>query len=406
MDFNPAPSTVMHLDINSCFASIEQQANPILRGRPVAVAAYTTPRGCILAASVEAKKFGVKTGLRVEEGKLLCPDLLILPADPPKYRHVHLRLRRLLSRYTPDLVPKSIDEFVLKFTPADSSRLFTISRDIKSRLRRQIGDFLTVSIGLGPNRFLAKVASNLKKPDGLCEINFQNYFDVYSRLTLPDLHGINHRLTARLGAGGIYTVTDFLAADVAALRSVFHSIGGYYWYLRLRGYEIDDIDFGRKSFGCMYSLPRHYSTPASLSPILHKLVEKMSFRLRRHGFQARGFYLGLLYTDRSFWHRHYSLRSYLFSAPDIYRIIYRLLLKSPPDLPVQNIAVSCFDLSNTRVVQLDLFGSIGRQLRLSGAADAINRRYGNFVISSAAMVNTGSLVPDRIGFGNIGDLTG
>lgn len=105
--FNPAPPTLMHIDLNSCFASVEQQANPRLRGKPVAVAAYVTDRGCILAASVEAKRLGVATGMRVGEGKALCPDLVVIPPDPPKYRFVNRKLLVLLSTYTPNLSVES-----------------------------------------------------------------------------------------------------------------------------------------------------------------------------------------------------------------------------------------------------------------------------------------------------------
>jgi len=151
MDFNPKPSTIMHLDLNSCFASIEQQANPLLRGKPIAVAAYTTPSGCILAPSIEAKKYGIKTGMRVKDGKLLYPDLIILPPDPWKYRHVHLQLRRLLENYTDRIVPKSIDEFVLDLEgyPAFTKGMMEIAREIKSRIKIEIGDWLTISVGIG-----------------------------------------------------------------------------------------------------------------------------------------------------------------------------------------------------------------------------------------------------------------
>ena len=111
--FNPEPSTVMHMDLNSCFATIEQQANPFLRGKPIAVAAFTTHKGCILAASVEAKRLGIKTGMRVMDGRAIYPKLIVLPPDPWKYRNVHLKLRNFISDYTNDFSPKSIDEFVL-----------------------------------------------------------------------------------------------------------------------------------------------------------------------------------------------------------------------------------------------------------------------------------------------------
>ncbi|KKT68577.1 MAG: DNA-directed DNA polymerase, partial [Microgenomates group bacterium GW2011_GWC1_44_37] len=186
LDFNPAPSTVMHIDLNSCFATIEQQANPLLRDKPIAVAAYDSPNGCILAPSVQAKKLGIKVGMRVKDGRLLCPDLIVLPSDPDKYRSVHLGLKKVLSVYTPDIVPKSIDEFVLNFagTPALRRDLFLIGQEVKDRIRKEVGDYLTVSIGLGPNRFLAKTASNLHKPDGLDEINKNNFLKIYESLTL------------------------------------------------------------------------------------------------------------------------------------------------------------------------------------------------------------------------------
>jgi DNA polymerase-4 len=393
----------MHLDLNSCFASIEQQANPLLRGRPVAVAAYASPNGCILTASVEAKKLGVKVGLRVKDGRALCPGLIILPPDPDKYRFIHLQFKKLLNDYSPVVIAKSIDEFVIDFARCSYHDLFAVGQKIKFQITQDIGDWITVSIGIGPNRFLAKQASNLKKPDGLEEINHRNFREVYSRLTLTDLHGINTALAARLNSAGIFTVTDFYNADLARLRTAFHSVDSYYWYLRLRGWEIDAVDFGRKSFGNMYSLPKHYSQISDLSPILHKLVGKVGYRLRTGGYQARGVYLGILYTDRSFWHHHHLSGHYLFDSADIYRSAFKILSRSPVNKSVANLAVTCFDLIKNHSVQLDLFNRVSRSLNLSSAQDAINQRYGHFVISSASMLGTGHLVPDRIGFGNIGD---
>ncbi len=138
--FNPKPSTIIHLDLNSCFATIEQQANPHLRGKPIAVAAYVTPSGCIIAPSVEAKRFGVKVGMLVKEGKTLCPNLIIRPPDPWKYRNVHLALRKTISDYTADFYPKSIDEFVLNLEgyPAYRKGMFEVAREIKKRIKAEI----------------------------------------------------------------------------------------------------------------------------------------------------------------------------------------------------------------------------------------------------------------------------
>ena len=138
LNFNRRPSSIMHIDLNSCFASVEQQANPFLRYKPIAVAAYDTPNGCIVAASIEAKRLGIKVGLRVKEGRLLCPDLIVRTPDSDKYRAVHIALKKLLSDYTPKIVPKSIDEFVLDFsgTPAfQKGHVCRWSRDQKTHQR-------------------------------------------------------------------------------------------------------------------------------------------------------------------------------------------------------------------------------------------------------------------------------
>ncbi len=401
LDFNHAPSTVMHIDLNSCFATIEQQANHLLRGKPIAVAAYDSPNGCILAPSVQAKKLGIKVGMRVNDGRLLCPDLIVLSSDPDKYRAVHVSLKRILSTYTPEVVPKSIDEFVLDFagTPALKRGLFTIGQEIKNRIKSEVGDYLTVSIGLGPNRFLAKTASNLHKPDGLDEINRNNFLKIYADLTLTDLTGIARQNAIRLNSVGIYTVLDFYHADLRVLRSAFHSIADYYWFVRLRGWEVDDVDWGVKSFGHSYALPKFLTKPEELAPLLTKLVEKVGFRMRRSGFQAKGVHLGLLFRDHEFWHQGIRLDQPIFLSQDIYRVAYRLFSHSPYHLPVRNLAVSCFDLSGRDSLQLCLFEDKIKKDSLVSALDDINDRWGSFVITPAMMVNMGDVIQDRISFG-------
>lgn len=400
LDFNFSPSTVMHIDLNSCFATIEQQANPLLRDKPIAVAAYTTSNGCILAPSVQAKKLGIKVGMRVKDGRLLCPGLIVLESDPDKYRAVHLGLKKILTDYTPEVISKSIDEFVLDFagTPALKRGLFVIGREIKARIKQEVGEYLTVSIGLGPNRFLAKTASNLHKPDGLDEINKDNYLAIYENLTLTDLTGIARQNAIRLNSAGIYTVLDFFNADIRSLHSAFRSVSDYYWFVRLRGWEIDDVEWGVKSFGHSYALPKFLTKPEDLAPILSKLVEKLGFRMRGGGYQARGVHLGLLFADGQYWHRGLKLDQPVFLSQDIYRVAYRLLSHSSR-LPVRNLAVSCFDLSSNNSLQLGLFEDRLRKESLVKAIDDINYRWGNFVITPAIMMSVGDAVRDRISFG-------
>ena len=176
MQINHNKPTLMHIDLNSCFATVEQQANPLLRGKPVAVAAYTSPAGCILAPSYEAKRLGIKVGMRVRDAKLLCKDLIVMMPDPPKYRDVHLKLRNLFREYSPHVVPKSIDEAVLDFkgTTSFARGLTNIGHEIKQRIRKEIGEWLSVNVGISTNRFLAKLAASLHKPDGLDVITSEN----------------------------------------------------------------------------------------------------------------------------------------------------------------------------------------------------------------------------------------
>lgn len=406
LNFNPKPSTIIHLDLNSCFATIEQQANPHLRGKPIAVAAYASARGCIIAPSVEAKRFGVKVGMRVREGQMLCPNLIIRPPDPWKYRNVHLALRKIISGYTADFSPKSIDEFVLNMEgyPAYRRGLFTVSREIKKRIKVEIGEWLTISVGIAPNRFLAKTAAGLHKPDGLDEINKDNFLEVYSRLALTDLCGIKLKNALRLNRTGIHSVRDLFEAPYPHLRAAFSSILGYYWYLRLRGWEIDDVGFTRRSYGNSFALPKAASSLGELSPILAKLVNKTGSRLRRAGYKARGVRLAITYRDHTFWHKGKTTAEALFDSRDIYQEIIGLFIRCPYRKPVAQLFVTVFGLSRSSSSQLSLFEDIERKERLIAACDKVNERWGSFVIAPARMLGTQNLVPDRIAFGGVKEL--
>ena len=406
LTFNTKPSTIMHLDLNSCFATIEQQANPLLRGKPIAVAAYSTPSGCIVAPSVEAKRYGVKVGMRVREGKLLCPSLIVLAPDPWKYRNVHLGLRKILEDYTDKFYPKSIDEFVLNLDgyPGYNKGMFNVGLEIKQRIKKEIGEWITVSIGIAPNRFLAKTAASLHKPDGLDEINKGNFRDIYSGLELTDLCGIKTRNAARLNSMGIDTVLDFYEAPYWRLKAAFESISGYYWYLRLRGREIDDVAFARRSYGNSFALPKPLTTIEELSPVLSKLVEKTGRRVRRAGYKIQGVHLAISYRDGNFWHRGVKTPKVLFDSRDIYKIAFKLLNKSPYKGLVRELAVSVFNLLDEPSLQLDLFENIEKKEKLVEAVDKVNEHWGDFVITPARMVGTKEVVIDRIAFGGIKEL--
>ena len=396
----------MHIDINSCFATIEQQANPLLRGKPVAVGAYTTPNGTILAASVEAKKLGIKTGMRVKDGKQIYKNLIVLPPDPWKYRHVHLKLRKLISNYTNNFEAKSIDEFTLNFEnyPAFKKGLQKVAVEMKSEIRKQIGEWISVSIGIAPNRYLAKIAAGIKKPDGLNEINKENFLDVYSKLKLTDLTGIKERNQARLNSVGIFSVLDFYNAPIWRIRAGFHSITGLYWHTRLAGYEIDDVNFGRRSYGNSTALGATVITKDEIMPILCNLVEKMSSRLRNAGYKASGVHLAMIYKDGSFWHKGESTPEYLFDSRDFFKRALFMLERHPFEKPVRNIAVSAFNLIKTDNLQLSFFDNIEKKEKVMKTIDGLNKRWGEFVVTHGRMLGRKQKVLDRIAFGGIKEL--
>lgn len=250
---------IMHIDLNSAYAMIEQQANPLYRHKPVAIAAYDTPRGMIIAASYEAKRKGIALGVNVREARLIDPKVIVLVPDPEKYFDAHRRFRKVLQSYTNEVTPKSVDEFVIDFRGSiavqKGKTLQDIGRQIKQDIKTELGEYVTVNVGIGPNRFLAKMAAGLNKPDGLDTITGHNLREVYAGLELIDLTGINVRYQARLRAAGIHTPLQFLDAPAYFLKKqVFKSVVGYYWYARLRGHEIDAIDTKTKSFGQQYAL--------------------------------------------------------------------------------------------------------------------------------------------------------
>jgi len=392
----------MLMDINSCFATIEQQANPFLRGRPIVVAAYTSPSGAILAASYEAKKLGIKTGMRVADGKSIYPSLKVLLPDPHKYRFVHLKLAKIISEYTDDFAAKSIDEFVLNlegYPSLKNKSMQSVALEIKQKIKTEIGEWVTVSIGIAPNRYLAKIAANIKKPDGLTEINKDNFLEVYSKLKLTDLTGIKAGNARRLNSMGIYTVLEFYESPIWKLKAAFHSITGLYWHTRLRGYEIDKEGFKRRSYGNSVALGRDLKTKAELAPVLARLTEKMAARARQGGFKARGIHLAISYKDGTYWHMGGLGERYLLSTEAAFKAAMRLLNIASPNKAVRNIAVSVFDLTKETSLQLGFFEDAIKNEKLTKATDEINKKWGDFTLHLGRSFQGSSDVKDRIAFG-------
>lgn len=401
-EFNGNIPNIIHLDINSCFATIEQQANPILRDKPVVVCAYTNASGCILAASVTAKKLGIKTGMRVMDAKKVCPNIITLLPDPPKYRFVHKKIKKILKSYSDKVIPKSIDEFVFKTVASD---LWLVASEIKRRIKQEIGEYITVSIGISTNTYLAKLASNLQKPDGLSQINSTNYLEVFSKLKLTDLTGIKKGNSIRLKRFGIKTVLQFYNSPVWKLKLAFgaclrrQGIVGFYWYQRLHGFEVDLFKSKRGMIGNSYAPPPNKAN--DIFPIISKLVEKTGFRLRLAKLKAGGVHLSLQDRNGKFWHMGRKLKRDIFETSDINYEIKNLYKLSPIKNNFRNISISTFGFKHDNNLQLNIFNDEIKKSHLVGVVDQINKKWGLYTIHYAGVSRDPKVVQDRISFGQL-----
>jgi DNA polymerase-4 len=403
MDYplNAAQPLMMHIDLNSCFASVEQQANRLLRGKPVGVAANVSPGGCVISPSKEMKARGVKIG-RVRDALAVIPEARIIPSDPDKYFYIHKRFAELFQQYSPDVVPLSIDEAVINLQgtlDVHEKDMIAIGQEIKDRMRSEIGDWLTCNVGIGTNRFLAKTAAGLHKPDGLDVITHENLRDVYSQLDLLDLCGINVRNKVRLVLAGIYTPLDFLDAPVWKLwKQVFGSVAGYQWYLRLRGWELDDVSFKRRSYGQQYALHHFTHEYRDVDRILMKLCEKMGRRLRRSGNYAHGIEVNCSFLDRTWWHSKAMTTLTLYSTGDLHQQAMRLMEKRPAK-KITHLGVTCYGLKPLSKLPLTLFDTeVEKNMRIADALDTCSNKYGEYAVYPASMTGMEDEVIKRVPF--------
>lgn len=401
--FTSHPPTTMYIDINSCFATIEQQANPHIRAKPVVVAAYTSGNGCILAASREAKKYGIKTCMRVCEAKRICSSLVVLPPDPEKYRYVNERLTMLLQSYSDRVQVQSIDEMIVRMEEMPIQSMIVIAKEIKRRIREEIGEWITVSIGIAPNACLAKTASNLKKPDGLQVIAKENIEQVLKSLTLTDMCGIKNGNATRLLRHGISTPLHMYQASSDSLQHAFGSVIGRYWWLWLHGYEAGFVykekNAIQKSFSQSCALTRHVLPEDHYTiQVVYQLVAKMASRLRSEGYETRCIWAGFLFTDRTFWHKRMTLKTPVFATEQIFFHI-KTLFATSPEKPIHTVFVGASDVLPTLYLQLTLDEESRKTIARTQAIDFIYHRFGQEAITSAVTLHAEQEIKDRIAFG-------
>ncbi|MBI2008940.1 hypothetical protein HYS84_00825 [Candidatus Saccharibacteria bacterium] len=420
----------MHIDLNSCFATVEQQARPLLRGKPLAITNRLTKNACVVAASYEAKVFGVKVGMTFSDAKVLAPNLIMLETDPPKYHWVYQLLVNIMQSYSPNVIMKSIDEGIINFNPSGTGfsrpasggsstgltpwnsqsenstgvkaqSLIDIGYEIKRRLRDEVGCWMRCNIGIAPNRFLAKTAASLHKPDGLDIIDHRNLHKTLSSLKLIDLTGIAERNEARLNACGIYTPLQFLDAPADVLRRhVFKSVCGEDWYQRLRGYEVDDFESSVKTVGRQYVLDDMQPSEETLRSRLAYLCETTAMKLRYKGLCARGIMIYLLYASGDSWYERRMFKSTFFSNAEVHRRATLLFNRRPRNGFVRMIAVSCYGLEPSNISQVSLLDEVNKEIWLTQAIDEINSQFGEFTVTYASSLNAKDVVKQKIPFGS------
>ena len=393
----------MHIDLNSAFATAEQQAHPTLRGKPMGVTNRLSKECVVIAASYEAKALGIKVGTRRSEALAICPTFVFIESDPAKYHAVYQKLINIMSDYSPKIQMKSIDEGVIDFhgmEPVLKDRTIEeIGYEIKQRVKSDIGDWMRINIGIGTNYFLAKEAASWHKPDGLDKIDHTNLISYYKEHKLTDLCGIAERFEARLNSYGIMTPLDFLKADESMLQKrVFKSITGLYWYKRLRGYEIDDYDTKLGMVGRQWVVHDPTDSSDYLLPCLSFLCETTGIKLRYRQSEARGICVWARYKSGEHWYSKRMHKTTFYTNQEIYQYALQLF-NSRPHGTIIMIGIYCYMLTPSTRNQMSLFEDVIKKDWLTKAVDEINDFYGKFTVYSATTLNGRKIVKQKVPFG-------
>ncbi len=413
----PPGAAVLFVDMNSFFASCEQQDNYYLRGRPVAVCVYPSQFGCVIAPSIEAKKKGIKLGMRLNEAMRICPDLVPLPTSPEKYRDYHTKIMTILKRFSDQVIPRSIDEAVVILT---NHRLIyhdleKVAFDIKKAIKTEVGDYLQCSIGIAPNAFLAKLGSDLIKPNGLTVITPDNIDLILNQLELVDLPGIASGMARRLQHSGIDSPLKLRYADPEFLRAACRSIIGWHWHLRLNFYEIDtEYTPAYKSMQAMRHLSRSQrQSPEVLEEILFMLCQTLERRMVQQNVFCKTAFFWAKYEEG----RTYSDEMQFQTPVQDGVALFNLILKRAatraqwqhssesllnPGLVLLGVGVRQF--IPDQLVQYQLFEDNVRKDKLRKVYYELREKHGSRKIMRAAEVSDDPPVKDVIGFGSVKDM--
>lgn len=407
---------VLFVDMNSFFASCEQQDNFYLRGRPIAVCVYTGKFGCVIAPSIEAKKFGVKTGMRLNEAVLLCKDLIPIETNPERYRKYHVKIMDVLKSYCDNVYPKSIDEAVVDLTNYEliHKDVIQVAKDIKRDIQQKVGDWLQCSIGIAPNSFLAKVASDIQKPNGLIIINPENADIVLGRLKLTDLPGIADKMQIRLNKGGITTALQMRHASPENLKAILKSVVGFYWHCRLNFVEIDlDNEHDYKSMQAMRHLNKEQrASYEGINEILIALCLTLERRMMKRKIFANTLAFNVRYANGEQWADFINVSSPLQDGAEIYKAIINRVddfEKTNPSETIIHRGIISISLSvshflDDTMVQYNLFEDNSKKDHLRKIVYDLKDKFGKQKLMRAVELREGNVMQDVIGFGSVKDL--
>jgi DNA polymerase-4 len=404
------------VDFNSYFASVEQQLNPALRGKPVAVVPVETDATCAIAASYEAKAYGIKTGTPIYEAKKICPDIICVLARHEHYVNFHQRILEEIDHHIPVTAVCSIDEVACRLMSNETSpqRIAEIAQSIKKGLAKNIGEYVRCSIGVAPNRYLAKVATDLQKPDGFTLIRPEDIPHKLFTLKLRDLPGIGHNMEKRLWLAGINDVQTLWKYSAPHLRKVWGSVWGEkMWYL-LRGVEVPEEETKRSSIGHSHVMAPELRAPDKAKFVARRLLLKAASRLRRMGYHASTLSLSARIENGP----RLAGSMQCYRAQDSMTFLHMLdalweaLQAESNGARLKKISITLLDLSPAGDVQPELFAPLPdlemqrrqRADKLSSALDKINHRFGRDSVLVGMLPSQGrSFSGTKIAFTRIPD---
>ncbi|MDX8398968.1 MAG: DNA polymerase IV, partial [Gallionellaceae bacterium] len=289
----PNNRIIMHIDFNSYFASVEQQANPFLRGKAIGIGGKPGTRSIVATASVEAKRLGVKTAMGSHEAVEIAPELQMISGDGRKYSEMTGRFLDIFRRHASTIEQFSIDEAFLDVTDDAKDWLgaIAIALRIREDIARELGTYVTASMGIAPNKLVAKIASESDKPNGVTVVQPEDLISFLNARELSDVPGIGLAILRRLKEMGILTMPELRATPLATLETSFKQYGSFLYFIS-RGVDhslVTDVIAPPKSVGHSYTLPFDTTSPHILRATLLRLCDKVAWRLRKHGLVARGY---------------------------------------------------------------------------------------------------------------------